>query len=328
MAKRNLSTFLNELAQKAGIASDSKELIDFLAHGELTRIEVPETLDTSFSTSLLSVKDAKNNHPEIKKHYFGEIMSNVDRSLKSVYDANPEIFTADVITELNGESSSTKRIALVVDKLKAAKAAEGSGKDGKMTDEEKKKLTTTIDDLNNQLRVEKEARTREKKDADTNLANYKIRHMRGSLLSGLKTTFDELSGPARESALQALIDNELRENGVQFVIGDNDQLTIQKTDGSNYFDSSNKLVTVQSFIESTMSKNKVLKQSQGGGGQNNNNNQDQNRDNKGGGGQNNNSRVPRETGGGEQNKDNHNRGVRSLTASARESIGAKGSGGN
>lgn len=122
---KSLSSILNEIAEKAGVQLNDQKLIDLLAHQPLSTIMVPDEISNAISGQLISLDAAKDNHPQIKTHYFGEIMNNIDRQLKSVYEAHPDIFDDTTIAELGNEKSSTKRIGLVANKIKEKNNGDG-----------------------------------------------------------------------------------------------------------------------------------------------------------------------------------------------------------
>jgi hypothetical protein len=258
--KVNVSNFLKELAEKAGVDANDPALVDILSHTELNRIELPNEITTAINRSLLSVTDAKNNHPAIKTHYFAEVMSNVDRSLENAYrelELEP-----DTIEELNAERSSTKRIALLGTKLKDAigKKVEAAGK---KPSETVASLNQQIDALNNQLRIEKEARTAEANKAKQEMNRFRTNLILTGKTGSVKTIYDNLPSDVRLTTIDTLLGKELQDNNAHFLLDDDGNLKLQKKDGSNYYDENNRQVTVDDFINRTLAKHKVLKQSDG-----------------------------------------------------------------
>mgnify|MGYP001596767736 CR=1 FL=1 len=77
----NVANFIKELAEKAGYDTADQKMIDFLSHTELNKIEIASEITGGINKNLISLPEAKNNHPTIKSHYFGEFMSNLDRGL-------------------------------------------------------------------------------------------------------------------------------------------------------------------------------------------------------------------------------------------------------
>jgi hypothetical protein len=309
---KTLTAFINELATKAGIATTEQKLVDLLAHTELNRITIPDELETSFNQSLLSVADAKNDHPVIKQHYFGEIMSNVDRALKKVYEANDDIFDDDVVAELNKETSSTKRIAKVAEKLKEKlKAAPPTD------DKDKTALQKQIDDLNEKLRVEKESTVQKLKEKDEKFTKHLVDSDINTRLATRKTIYDNLPGDAKLAALRTLAEVEAQKLGLKYEVDPATNKTIlKKADGSNYYDDNNKLVDLDGFIDRTLSANKVLSNATD---DKNKNRRDANANNLHDD-DSNRRRVPENIDGNDGNKNKPFGNVRSLTSAARESL--------
>lgn len=252
-----LDKFVLQLAQKAGMQPTDPKLIELLAHTELNRINVADELVSNLEGRLLSIDDAKNNHPAIKTHYFAEIMSNVDRVLDGIY--RDYDFTEDEKAEFAQERSSTKRINLVIAKLKEKKDAELAAA-GSKKDPNTQQHLQTINELNGQLASLKQ-QIQQAKDAHQNeLREIKLTSNLNSRLAGIKTVLDNLPGDARTVTLRQLITKELQDNGIKILLDENGGLILQRNDGSNYFDENNRQVSVDDFISRTLAKNKVLPQ--------------------------------------------------------------------
>lgn len=252
---QTLDKFLLQLAEKAGIQPTNQKLVDLLGNTELNRINIPDELTTVLGSSLISIDEAKNNHPAIKTHYFAEVMSNVDRVLGQIYSDYE--FSDEEKTELNAERSSTKRIALVMKKLKekgdAAVAAAGGKKDPAT-----QQHLQTINDLNGQLAALKTEMTTLKTSHQTALNDMKREQALESRFGGLKTVFDKLPGDVRTMSIRQLLTKELQDNGIKLILDENGGLKLQKEDGSNYFDENNRQVSVDDFIQKSLTKHKVF----------------------------------------------------------------------
>jgi len=55
------------------------------------------------------------------------------------------------------------------------------------------------------------------------------------LFQGRKTTMDDLTEFARDTALQSVVNKTLTDKNAEFKVGDNGQLTILHRDGSNLY---------------------------------------------------------------------------------------------
>jgi len=242
MAKVKLHSFLFALAEKAGIDPKDAGLTEILSNQALDNVELSKDLESAINKSLLSVVDAKNNHPEIKTHYFAEIMANVDR----------------LIDEVSKERSSTKRIALLGTKIK--EVVEKAGTSTKKAPE-LDSLNQQINDLNDKLRVEKEGRKADNDKATGEMKTFRTELALNSKTSGLKTIYDTLPSDVRGISIKNILNKELQDSNADLVLDDNGNLKLQKKDGSNYFDENNRQLSVDDFVNKMLAKNKILVQS-------------------------------------------------------------------
>ena len=256
MAKVKLHSFLFALAEKAGIDPKDAGLTEILSNQALDNVELSKDLESAINKSLLSVVDAKNNHPEIKTHYFAEIMANVDRSLDDFY--REAGLDQKVIDEVSKERSSTKRIALLGTKIK--EVVEKAGTSTKKAPE-LDSLNQQINDLNDKLRVEKEGRKADNDKATGEMKTFRTELALNSKTSGLKTIYDTLPSDVRGISIKNILNKELQDSNADLVLDDNGNLKLQKKDGSNYFDENNRQLSVDDFVNKMLAKNKILVQS-------------------------------------------------------------------
>src|ERR1044072_2186607 len=147
MAK--VSEFIKSLIVKSGGNAEDEKIKTALAAID-ANIELGDELVGTIDRGLISIENAKNNHPDIKKHYTALALNGLDSELKRLME--DEKFGEEVIAELEAEKISTKRTALLAKKIKQLEAAKAtSGK------EATKQLNDTIADLNRQLRAEKDS---------------------------------------------------------------------------------------------------------------------------------------------------------------------------
>jgi len=255
MAKVKLHSFLFSLAEKAGIDPKDAGLTEILSNQALDNVEISKDLESSINKSLLSVVDAKNNHPEIKTHYFAEIMANVDRSLDDFYAASG--LDKSVIDEVSKERSSTKRIALLGTKLK--EVIEKAGTSQKKAPE-LDSLNQQINALNEQLRAEKEGRKADNDKSSLEKSEMQKDNYLSAKFGGIKTIYDELPSEVKMMSIKNLLDKELQDSNAD-LFPENKSLKLQKKDGSNFFDENNRQLSVDDFISKTLAKHKILKQS-------------------------------------------------------------------
>ena len=82
-----------------------------------------------------------------------------------------------------------------------------------------------------------------------------------SKTSGLKTIYDTLPSDVRGISIKNILHKELQDSNATYVLEENGSLKLQMKDGSNYFDENNRQLTLDDFINKTLAKHKVLKQS-------------------------------------------------------------------
>jgi hypothetical protein len=234
-----IGELINNLAQKAGVKSDSEELKSLLASPELANVKVPEELVSTIDKGLLSIEAAKNNHPDIKKKYFADAYDGMDKQLMALV-AN-DTFDASDIDEIAAEKSTSKKAELIVSKLKAAKAsAKGADKE----------------EINRQLAAAHEAARIAKSEVEAVKNTYegKIKDINKkaalkAVLSNYKTIYDDLPGNVKITSMEALINNALQDKNAELNVDDNGNLLLISKDGSNVFGSNHVQLTPASFLD-------------------------------------------------------------------------------
>lgn len=247
----SLKDFLTTLAKKAGYDLTAQQAF----FDALPDTEVPAEVTVGVDTRLISLSDAKNNHPEIKNHYTKQALDGVDSTITSLFDEMQ--VPDDVRAEILAERSSFKRIPLLTKKI-----AELQEKKSGAAAPDKAAIQKEIDGLHATIRAEKEARKADQENYGKQLTGFKVNAKLESLLSGHKTTADELDPETRAALLQQVLNKHLQDNQAQFVIDDNGNFVVRKLDGTNLFGENNQQITPAQFIESTLAKTKLLKVSQ------------------------------------------------------------------
>lgn len=227
---------VKKLLAKAGVQHD-EEIGD----------ELPDEVATAVDNALLTVAIATNNHPQIKKVYFAQAYNGLDAELEGVVSDLGLDETQKAA--LKAETSSTKRVAAAFKLLKEKKAAEAGEPEKQLAP-----LKTQIQQLHDELRIEKENSVKAKTAFEDQLKAINIKSKLETMLSGYKTVYDELPVEAKQAAVDALITKALQDNDAKFVFDDKGAVTIQKTDGTNLFGDNHTQVTPQSFLDKTLSK--------------------------------------------------------------------------
>ncbi len=255
---KKLGEFIHALLLKAGQSSDADPIKNFFAAPELMNIDVPDELALALDNNLLTVKDAQNNHPAIKKHYDAQALDAVDRMLGETLADIPEEEKRSIFEE----KSTYKRIPLAFSKIKEleAKKFESSAKPDKdALNEIKQAYEKQVNDLAFKLRQRDEEIAGVRKDADKRVNQIHVGSELTGLLSGYKTIYDELPPAAKKNAIKALIDGELTNNEAEFYLDDKGNFDLRKKDGTSFLGDNHQAIKPQSFIESILSKNKLLK---------------------------------------------------------------------
>jgi len=231
----------NEIALKAGIAVDNPALKSFLASPELATLQVPDELITGIDNGLLSIEAAQNNHPVIKKKYVAEAYNGIDAQVLGLVEN--DTFDATDLQEIKAEKSTSKKIELIVTKLKAAKAqAKGADKE----------------EINRQLAAAHEAAKQAKAEKDDLKNSYEnqIKDIRKqaaitAVFGNYKTIYDDLPPAVKKATLAALIDQGLQDKNAELRTDEHGNLQLVTKDGSNVFGDNHVQLTPQSFLDKT-----------------------------------------------------------------------------
>lgn len=248
-----LGEYIHALVSKSGGDPNSEDVKNFLLNGELMKIEMPESISKQIDSNLISLKDAKNNHPDIKAFYVNQALTPLDQQLEELFE---EFGFADEDKKgILSERSTYKRVPNMLRKvreLQEKKAAVGNNTD-------KAGFQKQIDDLHAEIRQHKAEKTKLESDYNGKLHEFKVLYSTDSIYSGLKTTFDSLPDDVKRTAIRTLIDKGLQDKQAKLTYDEHGNFVLVKQDGSNYYDGEkNQQVSPQQFVESILSHNKVL----------------------------------------------------------------------
>lgn len=262
--KKTLGEFLHELIKKTGADADREEFKNFLLNGELVKIEIPEAVSQVIDSGLISLRDAKNNHPEIKPHYVSQALNPIDQSQDEWFEefGIPEEERQEILKE----RSTYKRVPLLMKKIK-----EIEGKKAASTDKgEIATFKKQIDDLHAAIRSEKEEKKNLEKKFQEDMAAFKVDMHQESIFGNYKTTLDDLPAGVKKITIKNLIQEALRDKSAKLAFDENGKFILLGKDGMNFYGDNNQQVEPTQFIESVLSANKILvttpaNQSQGQG---------------------------------------------------------------
>jgi hypothetical protein len=242
-----LGEYINTLAKQAGMSGEEPELKSLLSNTQVSGAEIPDAIVQKINGGLLTLESAKNNS-EIKKHFFAQAYNGLDSELTGVFGELG--ISEEVKAELLAEKSSTKRASLLAKKVKEIESLKASAGKG-----DKAELQKIIDDLNAQIKTEKETA---KKAIDQVNAD-KNEFVKGYMISGSLGKFNYATDLAKEENFllpKTKIQNALKEKGLRVVI-ENENLKLETEAGTDYFENNTK-VDFNSFLEKTLSNNKLL----------------------------------------------------------------------
>ena len=267
MAKK-LQEFIKSLIVKAGGNVDDEKIKTALTAID-ENYELQDDIATTIDHGLISIENAKNNHPVIKNHYTALAYNGLDSELDRLME--DEKFTEDIIAEIKNEKSSTKRASLIARKIKELEASKAN-QDKAGT----KALNEKISELQGLLRAEKDSINGIKTEYEKKLRDKdKSYHMR-DLLAAYKTIYDKLDPETRNITINAIIDKNLRSKGYQFEIDENGNFVIQMKDGNGAFTDDHRALTPKIFLDKVMADENLLAVTENQNNNQNNRNQNQN----------------------------------------------------
>lgn len=292
MAKK-INEFLKTLIVKAGGNLEDDKIKTALNALTAIESEIPDDVVNAIEHGLISIDNAKNNHPDIKKHYTALALNGLDSELERLMEE--EKFAEEIITELKNEKSSTKRAALIAKKIKEAEAAKANA--GKA---DTKALNEKIVELNNLLRAEKDSVNGIKVDYEKKLRDKDKGYALRNILGGYQTIYDKLDPETKNITINAILEKNLRSKGYSLDVDENGNLFIATKDGSNAFTDDHRPLTPKIFFDKVMADENLLVVS---GDNQNNQNRNNNNNNSGG---NNNNRNNNNFGGNTNRNNNQN----------------------
>jgi hypothetical protein len=242
----NLGEHLNAIFTKSGVEVDNPALKELVT--KVATIDISDDLIGKFNENYLSLEAAKHNS-KLKSHYFAQAYNGLDTELKTLADELeiPSEVYEEIVKQT--EKSSTKRASAIVKKIQEleAKKAKSPG--------ETKELTNQINELKKQLAdkdKEKESFGKQKdKELNEKLTSYVI----AQKLAGFKYASDLAKEDdfllPKTKVQKALAEKKLK------VTLDKDDLKLETEDGTDYYESSNK-IDFKSFTEKVLAQHKLL----------------------------------------------------------------------
>jgi uncharacterized protein YehS (DUF1456 family) len=240
----NSAEFLNGLFTKVGVENDNPALKELVT--KLAAVDISDDLVSKFNNSYMTEAAAKAN-TKIIGHFRAQHFNGLDDEIKPLYD-ELEI-PDDVKAELFKETSSTKRAAMLLRKVKELENKKvGSSKGDKL------ELENQIKQLNGQIKTEKENAQAEIAKAKTEFDEQLKDVYLTQNLAGHKYASDH----AKEEDFllpKTKIAKALKEKNLKAVL-DGKEFKLQTEQGVAYFENNNE-VSFKTFTEKVLADNKL-----------------------------------------------------------------------
>lgn len=250
---KTLSAYLNDIFIKAGIAPDDVHLKDILANTELQKVNMPDELVTATDSNLISLEQAKNNHPVLKPHYSAEVYDGINQQIKKIMD---ELELPDPVKlVITNEKLAANKMSMLAKKVKEIEAAKKATTDNT----EKQTLQQDIDRLNGEIRSFKEQIETVKKQTEIEKQELYKQNAIEKALSEYKTIWDDQDADVRNTGLTALINKALQDKDAKLELDANRRLKLIRNDGANVFGPDNQPWDAKTLFDQTLSNKKVLK---------------------------------------------------------------------
>ena len=245
-----LAEFIQELSERVQIDAADEQLKALVMNPALSNVQVPSNVAASVQQRLMTENEAKIN-PVVKKHFTGTALSTVDSKIKDLLDefSFDEETKASILTE----QSTYNRIPMLAKAIADAKDRSITATGG-----EKKALVDKINELQNLLNAEKEARKSDINNVNSQWESKLTEKELYAMFSGYNYALD-LDKDVTISTAKGLWEKKLKERGGKYVFT-NDGLKLVNAEAPDLpFTIDNKTVDVKSFTENVLAEAKLLK---------------------------------------------------------------------
>jgi len=246
---QNLGELLNKLVAQAGLDTESESVKALLSNPTVSGYEIDPAIANGITSNLMTVESAKNN-PTLKNHFYALALNGVDSEINNLVGSMQ--LEQNVVDELNAEKSSTKRVGLLINKVKELESAKLNA-----NNTGKERLNEQIEALNSQINSLKETHANEMKAQLTthreNIKDLQINTLLSAYDYALPTDKDVSILTAKQ-----VINGELAKQGAKVVLNDNNELTLQTNEGTDLY-INNEKVNFKGLAESTLANHKLLK---------------------------------------------------------------------
>lgn len=245
-----LAEFIQELSERVQIDAADEQLKALVMNPALSNVQVPSNVAASVQQRLMTENEAKIN-PVVKKHFTGTALSTVDSKIKDLLDEFS--FDDETKTSILTEQSTYNRIPMLAKAIADAKDRSITATGG-----EKKALIDKINELQNLLNAEKEARKSDINNVNSQWESKLTEKELYAMFSGYNYALD-LDKDITISTAKNLWEKKLKERGGKYLFT-NDGLKLVNAEAPDLpFTIDNKTVDVKSFTENVLAEAKLLK---------------------------------------------------------------------
>lgn len=245
-----LAEFIQELSERVQIDAADEQLKALVMNPALSNVQVPSNVAASVQQRLMTENEAKIN-PVVKKHFTGTALSTVDSKIKDLLDEFS--FDDETKTSILTEQSTYNRIPMLAKAIADAKDRSISATGG-----EKKALVDKINELQNLLNAEKEARKSDIHNVNSQWESKLTEKELYAMFSQYNYALD-LDKDITISTAKGLWEKKLKEKGGKYMFT-NDGLKLVNAEAPDLpFTIDNKTVDVKSFTENVLAEAKLLK---------------------------------------------------------------------
>lgn len=249
-----LVQFLERLATKAGVAAADPNLAALIANPALAQVSIPAELVSGIDNNILSLAQAADNHPALKRQYHAQVLNAFDKRIDAIMKEAG--LAPEVIANLEKETNTYNRFDQLTAAIKEASVAAGKSKG---SPEDKTLLQKQVEDLLAQLKTQKESAQAELATVTEARQKDRVSFELSKVLGSVKTVFDDLPAEARQAALESLITRALQDSEASFNFDENNSLVLKGAGDTAVVGANNVKYTPQTFIEEKLAQNKVLK---------------------------------------------------------------------
>jgi hypothetical protein len=257
-----LLDLINSLASKCG-KQNEKTIIDLLSRSDLQNIDIADDVANPIDT-LLTIDAAKNNNV-IRNHFNALALGSMDTEILNTIK---KLELGDEFeTELSGVKSTYEKQRKLTEKIfevhTALRAARGNG-----NEKDIEKYTKQINDLNAKIskyeetHISKKELDRVRKESENAVLDYMLQ----SKLSGLNYANRDVSADVNAKLARIILDEALKK-GDAILVNENNTMKLKRANEPtlDYYDTTNKAVSIDDFMDKTFADAKILAVSGGKG---------------------------------------------------------------